>query len=257
MAVSRSGAGPCGISLNLLDHEAAGSFIETERPDYLLHLAWDVSQGYMSSPNNLDWVISSLNLLKFFARCGGKRAVFAGTCFEYDLSCGFLCEDITPLKPESLYASAKVSLSQFASEYALGQGLSFAWGRVFFLYGKREKPERLVPYIVNCLKHGEKPALKYPHVLRDYMHASDMAGGLAALMFSEFNGPVNIASGRAIPLCEIVKKAASVIGCPAPEYEADSVMDAVPLVQGDTRRLNDVIGFIPKVSWEEGLRELL
>lgn len=257
IGVSRSGKGPAGVPLNLHDTEAVSSFMKASSPEYLLHLAWDVSAGYLTNSNNLDWVISSLGLLKSFALCGGKRAVFAGTCFEYDLNYGYLREDITPLRPDTLYATAKVSLSQLASAWAGSSSLSFGWGRVFFLYGSGERPERIVPYIISSLKKGEKPSLKYPCILRDYMHASDMAGGLIALMFSEFDGTVNIASGSAVPLCRIAEKAAEVIGCPAPKYEPTGSNDIAPLILGDTRRLNDVIGFTPRISWEEGLKDLL
>ena len=257
IGVSRSGKGPGGVPLDLHDAEAVRSFMESARPEYLLHLAWDVTPGYQGSPGNLDWVISSLNLLKCFTLSGGRRAVFAGTLAEYDANYGFCSEDVTPLKADSLYVTAKIALHDIASEWAAGQGLSFAWGRVFFLYGKGEKPERIVPYIVSSLKKGEKPALRYPHIMRDYMHASDMAGGLAALTLHDFCGTVNIASGKAIRLCDIAKKAAEVIGCPVPEYELTGRNDIAPLVLGDTRRLNEVIGFTPRVSWEEGLRGLL
>lgn len=257
LAVSRSGKGPCGISLNIHDIEAVKSFLAREKPDYLLHLAWNVSQGYMTAPENLDWVASSLSLLKNFAANGGRRAVFTGSCIEYDWSYGFLQEDFTPLKSASLYGTAKASLYTLASSWAKHTGLSFAWGRVFFLYGKGEKPERIVPCIVDCLKRGEKPSMKFPYILRDYMHASDVAGGMNALLFSDFCGAVNMASGTAVKLCEIAEKAAGVIGCPVPEYERNDIGSMAPVVLGDSRRLNNVIGYIPRVSWEEGLRELL
>ena len=257
ISVSRSGGSQGGVLLDLHDPESVNALLSAQRPEYLLHLAWDVTPGYLSKPENLDWVVSSLMLLKCFAMNGGRRAVFTGTCFEYDDKYGFFSEDVTPLKPGSLYAAAKISLGQFAAEYAKNRGLSFAWGRVFFLYGRGEKPERIVPYILSCLKRGEKPALKFPHIMRDYMHASDIAGGLAALTLHDFCGAVNIASGRAVELCEIVSKAAEVIGCTVPEYEEPGSNDIAPLILADTRRLNDVIGFRPKISWEEGLSGLL
>ncbi|MBQ9433106.1 MAG: NAD(P)-dependent oxidoreductase [Synergistaceae bacterium] len=255
--VSRSGKGPCGISLDLFDSEAVSSFIEAHRPEYLLHLAWNVAPGYMTAPDNLDWVVSSLHLLKTFAECGGKRAAFTGSCIEYDWSYGFMQEDITPLKSDSLYGTAKASLYSLASSWAKHTGFSFAWGRVFFLYGRCERPERITRYVVDCLKRGEKPAMKFPYISRDYMHAADVAGGLIALMFSEYCGAVNIASGQATRLCDIAKKAAEVLGCPVPEYEYAANNDTAPLVLGDSRRLNDVIGFRPSITWHEGLKELL
>ena len=257
LGVSRSGKGSSGVSLDLFDSEAVSAFIRAEHPEYLLHLAWNVGPGYMTAPDNFDWVVSSLHLLKTFAENGGKRAVFTGSCIEYDWTYGFMQEDITPLKSDSLYGTAKASLYTLASSWAKHTGFSFGWGRVFFLYGKGERPERITRYVVDSLKRGEKPAMKFPYISRDYMHAADVAGGLIALMFSGFNGAVNIASGQAIRLCDIAKKAAEVIGCPAPEYELTGGYDIAPLVLGDTRRLNEVIGFRPSTSWDKGLRDLL
>lgn len=62
-AVSRSGRGPAGISLNLHDTKAVREFMSAYRPEYLLHLAWNIEPGYEFSPQNLEWVASSLNLL--------------------------------------------------------------------------------------------------------------------------------------------------------------------------------------------------
>lgn len=255
--VSRSGKGDCGVALDLFDSDSVSAFIRVERPEYLLHLAWNVAPGYMTDPNNLDWTAASLHLLKTFADNGGKRAVFTGSCIEYDWSYGFMREDFTPLKSDYIYGTAKTSLYQLASAWAERTGFSFGWGRVFFLYGKGERPERIVPFIIDALKKGEKPAMKFPHISRDYMHAADVAGGLAALTLHDFCGAVNIASGQAIRLCDIAKKAAEVIGCPVPEYEYAPNNEIAPLVLGDSRRLNDIIGFRPRITWEEGLKELL
>ena len=256
-AVSRSGKGPAGIPLNLHDPDSVNALLKTQRPEYLLHLAWNVGKGYMTAPDNLDWVVSSLNLLKSFAECGGKRAVFTGSCIEYDWDYGFMREDFTPLKSEALYGTAKASLYRLASSWAEHTGLSFAWGRVFFLYGKGEKPERIVPFIIDALKKGEKPAMKFPYISRDYMHASDVAGGMNALMFSDFCGAVNMASGETVKLCGIAEKAARLMGCPVPEYEHNDIGSMAPVVLGDSHRLNDIIGFRPRISWDEGLKELM
>ena len=257
LAVSRSGKGPAGVPLNLHDAEAVSSFISAQRPEYLLHLAWNVEHGYMTALHNLDWVASSLHLLKTFADNGGKRAVFTGSCIEYDWRYGFMSEDVTPMKSDSLYGTAKASLYTLATSWARHAGLSFAWGRVFFLYGRGEKPERLVPYIVDSLKHGEKPAMKFPYIARDYMHASDVAGGLTALTLHDFCGAVNIAAGETVRLCEIAEKAARLIGCPVPEYEHNDIGGMAPIVLGDSRRLNNIVGFTPRISWDEGLKDLL
>lgn len=257
LAASRSGSGPSGVRLNVHDADSVRELISTERPEYLLHLAWQVNSGYAVSPENLDWVVSSLNLLQIFAENGGRRAVFTGSCMEYDWSGGTLSEDTTPLEPDTLYGVAKSSLYRLASTWAEQINLSFAWGRVFFLYGIGERSERIMPYIIDSFLKGEKPVLKYPYISRDYLHAADMAGGLIALMLSDFNGAVNIASGGAVPLCWVAKKIAALMGCPTPEYSRTIEKDMASLVLADTRRLNNIIGFSPGVSWEKGLSEVI
>ena len=99
--------------------------------------------------------------------------------------------------------------------------------------------------------------IKYPYILRDYTHARDIAGGLAALLLGDFCGAVNIGSGTPVALCAIAEKVALLIGCPVPKCEIRSTDGSPPLVAVDTRSLNDVVGFRLNISWEEGLTEII
>src|SRR5579862_8460328 len=72
-------------TVNLMDPEQVGRLMERVKPTHLLHLAWYAEHGkFWASPLNLDWVSASLQLFQSFISHGGKRAVFAGTCAEYD-----------------------------------------------------------------------------------------------------------------------------------------------------------------------------
>ena len=52
---------------------------------HLLHLAWYSDHGsFWTAPENIAWLSASADLLKRFADHGGRRAVVAGTCAEYD-----------------------------------------------------------------------------------------------------------------------------------------------------------------------------
>src|SRR5438105_280249 len=103
---------PGHSSFNVLDEKAHQPLLESIRATHLLHLAWDVTPGkYWTSLDNIEWVRASLSLFRHFAASGGKRWVGAGTCAEYDWSCGpVLSEETTPLRPTSLYGASKLSL---------------------------------------------------------------------------------------------------------------------------------------------------
>ncbi|QHI71954.1 NAD-dependent epimerase/dehydratase family protein [Aminipila terrae] len=68
---------------DLMDYSHINNLIDNIKPDYLIHLAWNVEHStYLDSSENLSWVGASLNLLKCFAENGGKRVFMCGTCFE-------------------------------------------------------------------------------------------------------------------------------------------------------------------------------
>src|SRR5262245_25682090 len=85
-------------SIDLLDNDQVSAMLAEIRPTQLLHLAWITTPGvYWTSPENPRWVAAGENLMRVFAANGGRRAVFAGSCAEYDWNCGPCRETTTPL----------------------------------------------------------------------------------------------------------------------------------------------------------------
>ncbi len=254
LTVSRTDSTDADIQLDLQDTEAVRRLMQRIKPKKLLHLAWNVDEGYWESLENLNWLTASLELLKVFADNGGERAVFAGSCVEYDWKYGYLSESLTPLEPTSLYGISKVSLYKMTSAYAKQVGLSFAWGRVFFLYGEGEKKGRLVPSIIDSLLKGQPPVLKQPHLVRDYMHVKDVASAFVELLSSELEGAVNIASGCPVEIQEIARHICKIVGLENIRLMDQMKMrDEIPILIGDTRRLTHELNFIPKIALIEGL----
>lgn len=243
-------------SLNLLDTNATQKWLETNQPDSLLHLAWYAEPGkYWTSERNLDWVQASLNLLKTFVQVGGKRAVFAGTCAEYDWRYGFCSEQLTPALPATVYGTAKYSLQLLLNAFAQQTGLSAAWGRVFWLYGPYEHPGRLVASLCRNLLSGQVAPCSHGQQVRDFLHVEDVASAFVSLLGSEAAGVVNIGSGQAVQLKDIIYKIAEYIGKPeliklgalaAPLNEAS-------LVVADVKRLKQEVGWQPRYNLTEGL----
>ena len=97
--------------VDLLDEPMVDELIPRVEPTHLVHLAWYAEHGkFWNSPLNLDWLKASEKLFRSFAAHGGKRAVFAGTCAEYDWSNSRLSEDATPSNPATLYGTCKNNL---------------------------------------------------------------------------------------------------------------------------------------------------
>ena len=258
-ALARNSAGlpddVAAISADFLQPGEAERIIDQVRPSHLLHLAWNATPGqFWTALDNLDWVAASLRLSRAFATTGGKRAVYAGTCAEYDWGLPLLEEDKTPLAPRTLYGKAKASLHQLVMEAAKPTGVSTAWGHVFFLYGPHEPEARLIPQAINGLLKGNIVACTAGTQERDFMHVADVARALVVLLDSSWEGSANIASGHCGPLRDALNFLTRHAG-------RDDLIQfgARPMPPGEPPRMAAstdalrTIGFVPQYELNEGL----
>lgn len=179
--------------------------------DIVIHAAWYAEPGvYMRSPKNLDCLVGTLQLAAGCAQAGVRRFVGIGSCAEYDLSMGHLSID-TPLAPTTPYAGAKAGAFLALSTLLPEQGISFAWARLFYLYGEGEDARRLVPYLRARLSAGEPAELTSGTQIRDYLDVAVAGAEIVELALGSTNGPVNICSGRAQTVRELAE-------CIADEY---------------------------------------
>src|SRR6185437_3562232 len=119
--------------------------------DTVVHVAWYAEPGqYLQSPKNHDCLAGTLQFAQGAIDAGVRRFVGIGTCFEYDLSQGYLSIQ-TALRPATPYAEAKAAAFTKLSQLLPGRGVEFAWCRLFYLYGEGEDARRLVPYLRNKL----------------------------------------------------------------------------------------------------------
>jgi nucleoside-diphosphate-sugar epimerase len=233
---------------------------ERVQPSHLLHFAWYAAPGkYWSSPENMRWVQASLGLLQSFHSHGGSRVVMAGTCAEYDWNYGYCSEALTPLAPVTLYGTSKHALQLLLRAYADQSGLSAAWGRIFFLYGPREHPSRLVASVIQSLLRRETADTSHGSQIRDFLHVQDVAGAFVSLLSGAVKGAVNIASGEPVRLKDIILRIADQLNgrelvrlgaFPASPTEP-------PLLVANTRRLNDEVGFKPVFDLDSGLAQTI
>ncbi|HQU67521.1 MAG TPA: NAD(P)-dependent oxidoreductase [Albidovulum sp.] len=226
---------------------------------HLIHLAWhDAPTARMTAPENLDWATASLRLLRAFAARGGKRAVMVGSCAEYDWTgAGRLSED-APLKPATPYGAAKAGTGIAALGLAGSLGVSLVWARPFFIYGPGEPQGRLFGDILKGLAAGKTVDCTDGLQRRDFLHAADVAAALAHLLASDVEGPVNIGSGKAVEVREMIGTLARALdrghlirlgARPRPANDP-------ALIEADVTRLAST-GFRPEYSIESGIRAVL
>lgn len=176
--------------------------------DLIIHAAWYTEPGkYLQSALNMDCLIGSIRLARGAAKAGVRRFVGIGTCAEYDQGQGVLKVD-TALKPSTPYAAAKAALFLALSHWLPSQTVSFAWCRLFYLYGEGEDERRLVPYIRRQLVKGEPAELTSGTQIRDFMDVVDAGAKITEVALSDRKGPVNICSGVPVTVRQLAERVA-------------------------------------------------
>ena len=259
-AVSRGDGAKDGAVWHKADLLAAAnreSVFEEAKPDLLLHLAWETRPGqYLEDNANFAWLAASLDMFRLLRQYGGRRAVLAGTCFEYQFADGPLRET-DQIGPLSTYAKCKDHLNRLAALFCAKNGVSFGWGRIFYVYGPFEQAGRLTRDLVLSLRRGETMTVKGEPLRRDYMYVKDVAAAFAAFLASGVEGEVNVCSGVAPTIGQYCRRLARKLAREDLLVFKNDVAGQPPLIVGDNRRLRDEVGFVPAYDFDGGFGEML
>ncbi|RQW37687.1 NAD(P)-dependent oxidoreductase [Novosphingobium sp. LASN5T] len=240
----------------LADGDLVGAVADIDA-QVCLHLAWSVPPGrFWTHPDNLDWVGASLRLFRAFVAAGGRRVVGVGSCAEYAWDVPLLREEM-PLRPDTLYGRAKAALADLLFAFAQQEGVEAAWARLFFLYGPGEPEGKLVSDAASILLRGGRVATTPGEQSRDFLHVDDVGRALALLSCTSMTGPVNIASGQAVRVREVLERIERLTDTEGRvDYGQRSLAAGEPMkLVGDVSRLRDEVGFRPHFSLEAGLRD--
>lgn len=240
---------------NLFDKIQIDNLLSEIMPEYMLHYAW-LSTGLFNDNSNFDFLTSSIDLLKSFAKYGGKRVVMAGTYAEYGYHNETLKETM-PAEPINVYSQCKDFVHQIAEAYCQNNNISFGWGRIFSAFGKEKDPRRLTSDVINHLKNNQEVVIRSGSLVRDYIYTKDIAAAFVKFLESDVNGVVNICTGKDTSIHDYVMKIAQIMEKENLVVFNEQKSPQQVRVVGDPTRLNKEVGFTPKYSIEQALKEIL
>ena len=239
----------------IAESEAA---IKRFRPDVVCHLGWyGVGSKYRDDPGQITRnVTGSLELLRIAAAAGCGRWVGLGSQAELGPHDGVL-NDSLPARPTTAYGAAKLSVGLLGEHLCAAYGMSHCWLRLLAIYGPRDEPSHLIPYVTLALLGGQSPSLS-PGVQRwDYLYVDDAAEAIwQAASQQNCSGTFFLGSGQAHTVRSIVEKVRDLIDAKSPlrfgvvPYRQDQSM----LLQADIGAFQAATGWSPATSMSNGLR---
>jgi len=189
-----------------LNNSHKNYFTFFEKPDLLIHLAWQGLPNYTELFHFEKNLFLSYNFIKKHVENGLEDLSVIGTCFEYGMKQGRLSEDFQS-NPVTPYGLAKDTLRKFLEEFNIVHSFNFKWIRLFYLYGERQNPKSLLSQLDRALDNGEEIFnMSGGEQLRDYLPVEKAADFIVKIsMQNEINGIINCCDGKPISIRNLVE----------------------------------------------------
>jgi UDP-glucuronate decarboxylase len=169
---------------------------------------------------------------------------------------------VNPIGPRSCYDEGKRCAETLFFDYWRQHRLDIKVVRIFNTYGPRMHPDdgRVVSnFIVQALRGVDLTIYGTGQQTRSFCYVDDLIGAMTRMMATgpEFTGPVNIGNPGEFTMLQLAEMVLRLAGgksklkyLPAPE---DDPMQRKP----DIRLAQEKLGWAPKVSLEDGLKETI
>lgn len=257
--------------MNLLDSENVNKIIEEIKPDKIFHLAGQSAVG-------VSWEIptvtinvnvnGTINILEAIRKNKLKtRILIVGSSDEYGRVTPKDCPvtEEKDLKPESPYGISKKTQEEISKLYEKVYNLDIVMVRPFNHIGVGQGKNFVVSDFaskISEIEKGECNILKVGNLeaYRDFTDVKDIVRGYDLLLEKGIKGEIyNIGSGKEIKIRTILDK---LISMSTKEIKVEVDVEKlrpvdVPLIVCDNSKIKKDTGWVPVISIDETLKEIL
>lgn len=194
------------VEHSLEEQSNSNLFEKFEKPDVLIHLAWQGLPNYKSLFHFEENLFQHYFFLKNLIVNGLMDLTVTGTCFEYGMKSGCLTEDMLtdPLNP---YGLAKDCLRKFLHPLQGEHFFLLKWVRLFYMYGEGQNTKSLLAQLEIALQRGDKTFnMSGGEQIRDYLPIEEVADNIINISLQkEVTGIINCCSGQPVKVRQLVE----------------------------------------------------
>jgi len=253
--------GGCSIRYaDLTDRLALDRLFSDVQPCAIVHAALD-AETYRDLPEPDEHRLNQLPLDALFEGLKGARGGrFVHTGSAWVLPPGDALNESARLDPRSPYARSKARADQRVADLGDRTGVPWINLRLFNLFGRYEKPSRLLPHLVSRLVEGRDACLSHGNQVRDFNDVDDSAEAyrLALEAPESACGTIyHIGSGRGTTVREFAALVARYTGDAGRiRFEASITPDQeLPCLVADPALARRVLGWSPTADLESRVRQ--
>ncbi|MFC1977732.1 GDP-mannose 4,6-dehydratase [Chloroflexota bacterium] len=208
-------------------------------------------------------IMGTLNVLTAARENNVQRVVHTSTSEVYGTAQYVPINEDHPLHGQSPYSASKIGADMLAESFYRAFNLPVGTIRPFNTFGPRQSARAVIPTIITQALSREQIRLGELHPTRDFTYVDDMVA--AFIKVSEMPGfsgeTVNIGSNFEISIGDIAGKVMTILGMKK-EIVTDSrrvrpEKSEVDRLWCDNTRARKLLGWEPKVSFDEGLKSTI
>jgi len=208
-------------------------------------------------------ILGALNVLMAAKENDIEKLIHTSTSEVYGTARYVPIDENHPLQGQSPYSASKIGADKIAESFFRSFELPIAIIRPFNTYGPRQSARAVIPTIITQALTKEKIFLGSLHPTRDYTYVGDVVEAFVKVAESpkSVGEVINIGSNFEISIGDLANKIISVTGKNA-EIVADPVRvrpqdSEVERLWCDNTKAKRLLGWEPKTSLEEGLKETI
>ena len=169
--------------------------------------------------------------------------------------------NVNPIGVRACYDEGKRCAETLFFDYKRQYDLEIRVGRIFNTYGPRMKPNdgRVVSnFIVQALKNDPLTVYGNGAQTRSFCYVDDLIDGILSFTDQDHEvGPVNIGNPNEISVHELADTICRLTGSKSPiQFKPIPIDDPIKR-KPNIRLMNDIVGWKPKVTLEDGLKETI
>jgi len=188
--------------------------------------------------------------------------------YRFDDNGGLILDEISPVNPQSVYATSKVAEDFLTRNYYKAYGVPGVVTRMFNNYGPRQNPRFVTGTIITQALTRDEIKLGYVMSKRDFCFVRD--GAMGHIHVALFGTPGDLyvyGYGKAVSMLDwynmIIRIGQEDGLWGEKKLQADTEgrgrlgKSEVEELRVDYSKLNRLTGWEPQYSWEQGLREAI
>jgi UDP-glucose 4-epimerase len=236
-----------------------------EGKDAVFHMAAIASiERSVQDPSTVEEVnvIGTLNLLKASVECGVRRFIYPSSCSVYGEAKKIPIDESSPKCPISPYAVSKLAAENYCSVFHKLFGLGTVSLRFFNVYGPRQAYGPYCGVITNFMERLMRNENLIIHgdgeQTRDFINVRDAVEScILAMESKDAIGEVfNVGSGKATSINELARMMIQISGIKVGRVHSAARKGDIRHICSDISKSRAILGFEPKITLEQGLKEL-